>query len=74
VTVTVEDASRVPPCPRTTDAAKPGGFGWFSVQNLAMDVQVSVRPSGKTVSAVLPLPHRVASRCVNPLGCGTPSA
>jgi hypothetical protein len=27
------------------------------VQTLAQDVQVSIRPDGKTVSAVLPLPE-----------------
>ncbi|MFF7946352.1 hypothetical protein [Streptomyces griseorubiginosus] len=34
-----------------------GGFGWPMVQELALNVQVSIGPSGKTVSAVLPLPY-----------------
>lgn len=55
VTVTGEDASRVPPLPRPPDAARPGGLGWALVQELAMDVHVSVSPHGKSVSAVLPL-------------------
>lgn len=55
VTVSVEDASCRPPRPWTEDPTQPGGFGWFLVQYLALDVQVSVGPSGKTVSAVLPL-------------------
>ncbi|MFF9818701.1 ATP-binding protein [Streptomyces sp. NPDC014006] len=55
VTVSVEDASPVPPWPRLPDPAEPGGFGWLLVQDLAMDVRVSGRASGKTVSAVLPL-------------------
>ncbi|WP_276147125.1 ATP-binding protein [Streptomyces sporangiiformans] len=57
VTVSVEDASAVAPQPRHTSAAEPGGFGWHLVQELSADVQVRIRPEGKTVSAVLPLPH-----------------
>ncbi|WP_330340237.1 ATP-binding protein [Streptomyces sp. NBC_00557] len=55
VTVTVHDASRRPPRPQLTDPREPGGFGWLLVQELALDVQVSVGPTGKAVSAVLPL-------------------
>lgn len=57
VTVVVEDSSRRPPRPRPFDRTSPGGFGWPLVQTLAQDVQVSIRPDGKTVSAVLPLPE-----------------
>ncbi|WDV49494.1 ATP-binding protein [Streptomyces coeruleorubidus] len=52
VTATVEDASRLPP-----DAARPGGIGRRLVQDLAQDVAVTVGPSGKAESAVLPLGH-----------------
>ncbi|MEH0421152.1 ATP-binding protein [Streptomyces sp. B21-083] len=55
VTVSVEDASSVPPCPRRPDAAEPGGLGWLLVQELATDVRVSGRANGKTVSVVLSL-------------------
>ncbi|MGW7819499.1 ATP-binding protein [Streptomyces puniciscabiei] len=55
VTATVEDASRMPPQLRSADAARPGGLGWPSIQELALEVQVSVRPRGKAASAVLPL-------------------
>ncbi|MET7931272.1 ATP-binding protein [Streptomyces sp. NPDC005349] len=54
VTVSVEDASRVPPQPQPADPTRPGGFGWPLVQSLAIDVQVSGRRGGKSVSAVLP--------------------
>jgi anti-sigma regulatory factor (Ser/Thr protein kinase) len=57
VTVTVEDASRIPPQVLPPDPARPGGFGWPLVQALAQDVYVSVGSGGKTVSAVMPLPH-----------------
>ncbi|MFF1690728.1 ATP-binding protein [Streptomyces sp. NPDC058254] len=57
VTVSVEDASRMPPQPRPTDPTRPGGFGWPLVQSLALDVQVSGRRGGKTVSAMLPFSH-----------------
>ncbi|MFF1690893.1 MULTISPECIES: ATP-binding protein [unclassified Streptomyces] len=54
VTVSVEDASRVPPQQAPADPTRPGGFGWPLVQSLALDVQVSGRRGGKTVSAMLP--------------------
>ncbi|MGW8955762.1 ATP-binding protein [Streptomyces sp. NPDC055709] len=57
VTVEVQDASPVPPRPRPSDPREPGGFGWHMVQVLAMDVQVDARPTGKTVTAMLPLAH-----------------
>ncbi|OIJ92631.1 ATP-binding protein [Streptomyces monashensis] len=57
VTVTVEDAGPVPVPPRlrSDDAAWPRGLGWPLIQELALDVQVSIRPHGKAVTAVLPL-------------------
>lgn len=57
VTVTVEDASATVPQPQRSNAREPGGFGWQLVRELAEDVEVSTRPGGKTVSAVLPLSH-----------------
>ncbi|MFJ4940295.1 ATP-binding protein [Streptomyces pseudovenezuelae] len=56
VTVLVQDASCQPPRRLPFDRARPGGFGWLMVRELALNVQVSIGPSGKTVSAVLPLP------------------
>ncbi|MFF0794976.1 ATP-binding protein, partial [Streptomyces spiralis] len=55
VMVTVEDASCAPPLPRPADPAQPGGLGLSLVQELALDVQVSIGPRGKAVSAVLRL-------------------
>ncbi|MGW7386301.1 ATP-binding protein [Streptomyces sp. NPDC054794] len=55
VTVTVHDACRRPPRPRLTDTREPGGFGWLLVQELAVDVQVTVGLTSKAVSVVLPL-------------------
>ncbi|MGW6735444.1 ATP-binding protein [Streptomyces sp. NPDC055013] len=55
VTVTVEDASAAVPRLRRSDPGKPGGFGWQLVRELSEDVEVSTRPGGKSVSAVLPL-------------------
>lgn len=55
VTVCVEDASRIPPRPHLTEPGKPGGFGWHLVRELSIDVRVDTRPSGKAVSAILPL-------------------
>ena len=57
VTITVEDASWVPPRPRSANADRPGGLGWPLVHELAVDVRVSVGPHGKTVAVVLPLPR-----------------
>jgi anti-sigma regulatory factor (Ser/Thr protein kinase) len=57
VTVSVDDASRVPPRPRLTSVGEPGGFGWQLVEKLSHDVRVQVHADGKTVSAVVPLPH-----------------
>lgn len=57
VTVTVHDASRRPPRPQPPDPGEPGGFGWLLVQELAVDVQISVGATGKAVSAVLPLSY-----------------
>ena len=57
VTFTVHDASRRPPRPQLTDPREPGGFGWPLVQELAVDVQVSVGPTGKAISVVLPLSY-----------------
>ncbi|QIP83177.1 ATP-binding protein [Streptomyces sp. Tu 2975] len=57
VTVSVDDPSRVAPRPLSRDVGRPGGFGWHLVRALSAEVQVRIRPGGKTVSAVLPLPH-----------------
>ncbi|MGN9788653.1 ATP-binding protein [Nonomuraea sp. ZG12] len=57
VTVTVEDASRLPPRLLPPDPARPGGLSWHLVQDLAQDVAVSIGAGGKAVSAVLPLAH-----------------
>lgn len=57
VTVSVKDASPVPPQPRPFDAREPGGLGWHLVQELALEVRVDIGPGGKTVSAVLPVPR-----------------
>ncbi|MET7542280.1 ATP-binding protein [Streptomyces sp. NPDC005507] len=54
VTVSVGDASRVPPQWWPADSTRPGGFGRPLVQSLATEVQVSGRRGGKTVSAMLP--------------------
>ncbi|MEU5322886.1 ATP-binding protein [Streptomyces sp. NPDC021056] len=57
VTVTVEDASATAPSLQRSNADEPGGFGWQMVRELSEDVEVSTRPGGKTVSALLPLSH-----------------
>ena len=57
VTVTVEDASSTAPRLRRSSAGEPGGFGWQLVRELSEDVEVSTRPGGKTVSALLALSH-----------------
>jgi anti-sigma regulatory factor (Ser/Thr protein kinase) len=57
VTVTVEDASATAPTLQRSDAGEPGGFGWQLVRELSEDVEVSTRPGGKTVSALLALAH-----------------
>jgi anti-sigma regulatory factor (Ser/Thr protein kinase) len=57
VTVSVEDASSAAPQPQLSSPGMPGGFGWHLVQALAAEVQIRIRPGGKAVSAVLPLPH-----------------
>ncbi|MFF1595006.1 ATP-binding protein [Streptomyces sp. NPDC058286] len=56
ITVTVEDASHVPPQPQPADPTQPGGFGWPLVQSLALEVHVSGHRGGKTVTAILPFP------------------
>lgn len=70
VTVTVEDASAAAPQLRRGNPGKPGGFGWQLVRELSEDVEVSTRPGGKAVSAVLPLSHAQAaattSKLINP--------
>ncbi|MDL5199298.1 ATP-binding protein [Streptomyces sp. ALI-76-A] len=57
VTVTAKDASTAWPRPRRTDASEPGGLGRHLIQEPALEVRVDAGPAGKTVSAVLPLPH-----------------
>ncbi|GGT08178.1 ATP-binding protein [Streptomyces kurssanovii] len=57
VTVSVDDPSRAAPCALPRDVERPGGFGWHLVRSLSAEVQVRIRPGGKTVSAVLPLPR-----------------
>ncbi|WP_406223301.1 ATP-binding protein [Streptomyces canus] len=57
VTVTVEDASSTAPTLRRSSVGEPGGFGWQLVRELSEDVEVSTRPGGKTVSALLALSH-----------------
>ncbi|WP_406121463.1 ATP-binding protein [Streptomyces canus] len=57
VTVTVEDASSTAPTLRRSCVGEPGGFGWQLVRELSEDVEVSTRPGGKTVSALLALSH-----------------
>ncbi|RSO42041.1 hypothetical protein DMH15_12530 [Streptomyces sp. WAC 06725] len=66
VTVTVADASRVPPQACPADPAQPGGFGWALVNHLARKVDVHIQPGGKTVSAVLPLAHTLTQRPERP--------
>ncbi len=57
VTVTVEDASATAPTLQRSSTGEPGGFGWQLVRELSEDVEVSTRPGGKTVSALLALSH-----------------
>ncbi|WP_330338463.1 ATP-binding protein [Streptomyces sp. NBC_00557] len=57
VTVTVSDASTDPPRLQRTNAFEPGGFGWYLVQELAVDVTIEAHPYGKSVQAVLPVAH-----------------
>lgn len=57
VTVSVDDPSRVAPRPLPREVGRPGGFGWHLVRALSAEVRVRTRSGGKTVSAVLPLPH-----------------
>jgi anti-sigma regulatory factor (Ser/Thr protein kinase) len=52
VTVSVADASVAPPRERNTPLWEPGGFGWPMVLELAEEVRVRPRKSGKTVQAV----------------------
>jgi anti-sigma regulatory factor (Ser/Thr protein kinase) len=59
VTVTVQDASTVPPRPVSLDATQPCGFGWHLVQELSVEVRVDVHAAGKTVTAVVPCPTGV---------------
>ncbi|MFI9821595.1 ATP-binding protein [Streptomyces sp. NPDC052013] len=56
VTVTVEDASATAPRRWRRTPDEPCGAGWRLVRQLAEDVEVSTRPGGKSVSAVVPLP------------------
>ncbi|WP_405688324.1 ATP-binding protein [Streptomyces sp. NBC_01387] len=50
--VEMDDDSPVPPVAREPDFAGGGGFGWHMVQKLAGRVEISPRPSGKTVRAI----------------------
>jgi hypothetical protein len=59
VTVAVEDASPAPPRLLPLDVTRPGGFGWRLVRELSEDVQVDVRATGKTVTAVVRSPTGV---------------
>ncbi|WP_030776520.1 ATP-binding protein [Streptomyces sp. NRRL S-920] len=55
LTVAVTDADPRPPRERTPDlAGGTGGFGWPMVRSLALAVEVSTGPQGKTVRADLP--------------------
>jgi anti-sigma regulatory factor (Ser/Thr protein kinase) len=59
VTVTVQDASPVPPRPVPLDVTEPGGFGWHLVQELSQSVRVDIHAAGKTVTAIVPCPTGV---------------
>ncbi|MEU4799072.1 ATP-binding protein [Streptomyces sp. NPDC023327] len=55
ITVAVTDADPRPPRERTPDlAGGTGGFGWPMVKTLAVTVDVSTGPQGKTIRADLP--------------------
>ncbi|MBW5424241.1 ATP-binding protein [Streptomyces sp. BG9H] len=55
ITVAVTDTDPRPPRERTPDlAGGTGGFGWPMVRTLALEVEVSTGPQGKTVRAELP--------------------
>ncbi|WP_230193497.1 ATP-binding protein [Streptomyces coriariae] len=62
VSVTVHDASTLPPLPLPLDATRPGGLGWHLVKELSADVRVEVHAMGKSVTAVVPCPTGVMNR------------
>ncbi|MFJ8663299.1 ATP-binding protein [Streptomyces sp. NPDC093795] len=53
VTVSVADASGVPPVPQPREELRPGGYGWPIVLRLCREVSVDTRPGGKTIHATV---------------------
>ncbi|MEU6120830.1 ATP-binding protein [Streptomyces sp. NPDC047123] len=53
----VSDSSRVTPRSTSSAAGTPGGHGWTIIHRLCARVDVDVTESGKTITAVLALPH-----------------
>jgi Histidine kinase-like ATPase domain len=54
VTITVSDGLADLPVPRSADlGGGNGGFGWHLLRNLARYVRITLRPDGKTITAVV---------------------